>query len=170
MGLSKEQEQEQKQQMWEEVEAIGVVDDLKILIERLWKTINRFEKKLLTVYENNNELRQELKNKSRKIKIYISGPITGDPNAKAKFDKAQKKLAAPALEIINPFEIAEREGLDARGATWEEYMSADIRELVTADFIYMLPGWKQSRGARIERKLAKILKIGVIYEQEAGDD
>ena len=95
--------------------------------------------------------------------IYISGPITGDPNAKERFAKAQEHLEK-VWTVINPFEIPGTKEIDAAGGLWEEYMKKDIAALVEADFIYMLHGWRRSRGARLERKIAKALKIGVLYE------
>lgn len=107
----------------------------------------------------------DIKDLLKSKKIYISGPITGDPNAKARFAKVQNHLEK-VWTVINPFEIPGTKELDDRKATWEDYMKKDIAELVKADFIYMLKGWRRSRGARIERKIAKALKIGILYERK----
>jgi hypothetical protein len=100
--------------------------------------------------------------------IYISGPISKDPNAKARFEKVQNHLEK-VWTVINPFEIPGTKELDDRKATWEDYMKKDIAELVKVDFIYMLRGWRRSRGARIERKIAKALKIPILYQTKKQD-
>jgi len=92
------------------------------------------------------------------MKVYISGPITGikDLNRPA-FDKAYKMLTQPGIKPISPFNI------QCNNKTWTGYMKADIAELVTCDYIYMLHGWWHSKGASVEWLLAKVLKLSIIY-------
>ena len=99
------------------------------------------------------------------MKIYISGPITKDPNAKERFYKTQKRLENWCMvDVINVFNIPRHKELEENGGQWLDYMKIDIAELTKADFIYMLYGWRKSRGAKIERKIAKMLNIPVMYE------
>lgn len=98
----------------------------------------------------------------KKIRIYISGKITGDPNWREKFLKAEKKLLElhPHLidaEIFNPARVELPEF-----ATWDEIMKIDLMFLSDADYVYMLPDWSDSRGACIERGYATALNIAVI--------
>lgn len=77
------------------------------------------------------------------MRIYISGPITGIPNFKEIFDKAEEKLKAefPEAEIINPAMVV----LPA-SCTHEDYMRIDLMLLDLADAIYLLKGWDKSKG------------------------
>ena len=91
-------------------------------------------------------------------KIYISGKITGNPNYKADFEAAELALKIAGFQPVNP---AEEHLPD--GATWADYMRQDIKLLCDCDAIYMLNGWRESEGAKIEHKLARDLGIE-IYE------
>ena len=92
-------------------------------------------------------------------KIYISGKITDNPNYKAEFEAAELALKIAGFQPVNP---AEEHLPD--GATWADYMRHDIKLLCDCGAIYMLNGWKQSQGAKIEHKLARDLKLEIIYE------
>lgn len=89
------------------------------------------------------------------MKVYISGPMTGyeDYNFPA-FDDAAQKLTAFGHEVINP---ADNGVVD--GWSWSDYLRLDLRLLTECDAIVLLPGWAQSRGARLERHVAKELGL-----------
>ena len=92
-------------------------------------------------------------------KIYISGKITDNPNYKADFEAAELALKIAGFQPVNP---AEEHLPD--GATWADYMRHDIKLLCDCDAIYMLNGWRESAGAKIEHKLARDLGMEIIYE------
>ena len=92
-------------------------------------------------------------------KIYISGKITNNANYKADFEAAELALKIAGFQPVNP---AEEKLPD--GATWADYMRHDIKLLCDCDAIYMLDGWQESAGAKIEHKLARKLGIEIIYE------
>ena len=92
-------------------------------------------------------------------KIYISGKITNNANYKADFEAAELALKIAGFQPVNP---AEEKLPD--GATWADYMRHDIKLLCDCDAIYMLDGWQESAGAKIEHKLARNLGIEIIYE------
>ena len=48
--------------------------------------------------------------------------------------------------------------------TWKEYMQIDLRALRLCDSIYMMKGWRNSRGARIEHWFAKRIGLKVYYQ------
>lgn len=107
-------------------------------------------------------------------KVYISGPITGiDFGNRFAFSCARSALELCGHEVVDPSEVQ----LDDE-ASWADYMKADLKLLLDCDFIYMLEGWENSRGARLERELAENLGIEEIdldeeYErakQRAGED
>ena len=91
-------------------------------------------------------------------KVYISGKITGrEKEAEKEFAEAEKKLTAAGLTPVNPFSFNKD-----HDQTWESYMRVCIIELCKCNTIYMLPNWKDSRGARLEYKLAKKLGLHVL--------
>ncbi|WP_346236718.1 DUF4406 domain-containing protein [Niabella insulamsoli] len=93
------------------------------------------------------------------MKAYISGKITGsESDAEEKFQDAESKVAAMGLIPVNPMTINHEHDL-----TWESYMKEDLKALLDCQAIYMLPCWKDSKGATIEHNLALELGLTVIY-------
>lgn len=97
--------------------------------------------------------------------LYISGPMTGLPNYNyGAFFAAEAKLREKGLEVINP---AKHFGGDQTRKR-EDYIRADVAVLLRkATGIYMLPGWQNSAGARLERELAKQLMLDIHYAPDA---
>lgn len=90
--------------------------------------------------------------------VYISGPITHNPDYIVDFKRAEDTLKKTNVLPINPVSFSRP------GFSWDYYMRKDIRLLMGADVILMLRGWWRSKGARLERKIAKAIGIKVIYE------
>lgn len=91
-------------------------------------------------------------------RIYVSGPMTGLPELNfPAFHAAAAALRAAGFEVINPAEHEE-----APGKTWAEYLRKDIRLLMDCDAVALLPGWEQSKGARLERHIAIELGMTVL--------
>lgn len=84
------------------------------------------------------------------MKIYISGPMTGikDYNFPA-FNAAEKALLGYG---VNPA----KNGLPL-GLPWSTYLRADLKVLLECDAMLQLPGWMDSRGARLECSVADAL-------------
>lgn len=101
------------------------------------------------------------------MKVYISGKISGLPieEVKRKFHNAASLLESLELQPVNPLE----NGLDD-GSTWAQHMGRDIEMLLGCDGILMLDNWKQSRGAEIERLVAKKMEMYILYEEIVADD
>lgn len=95
--------------------------------------------------------------------LYLSGPMTGLPafNAPA-FRAVAIWYRALGYEVINPAEVQLPEG-----ATWSDFMRADIALMMSCTGIHMLPGWENSRGAVIEHDLAVALGFEVTFEPSA---
>lgn len=92
--------------------------------------------------------------------IYISGKITGDPDYEWKFQKAAETLVEAGWSywyIVNPA----RES--CRLWPWWRCMVHDLRLLWKCGYVAMLPDWNESRGARIEHWVARLLKKEIIY-------
>ncbi len=90
----------------------------------------------------------------RKERLYVSGPMTGmkDKNFPA-FMKASIALRRRGYLIINPAEL----DIGEPETTWEKCLQRDIRELMKCTGVATLPGWKKSRGAKLEVYIAKAL-------------
>lgn len=100
-----------------------------------------------------------------KKKIYLSGPITGVSDYREKFAKAEKAFA-DKYEVVNPVAIGEvlqrlRRELGAPEPEWKDYMKPCIQALVGCDAIVLLDGWKNSKGARLEKFIAEELMMYV---------
>lgn len=89
----------------------------------------------------------QVRRKGRRMKIYIAGKITGEPNYKEKFDIAATSLEAQGHIVLNPAELPE-------GMLPADYMRLRFAMIDTADAIYLLKGWYSSSGASIERNYA----------------
>lgn len=94
-----------------------------------------------------------MKNKT----VYISGPITGIDFYKDDFHRASKKLAAAGYIPIDPCSLPHEHEL-----SYEAYMREDLKALLDCDYIYMLPGWKDSMGADCEHGVAVLCGIEVL--------
>ena len=97
------------------------------------------------------------------MKIYISGKISG-----IDLTKTRKRFAAVAkvtkklgYEPVNPLE----NGLSEHDS-WEAHMLKDIVDLLQCKAIYMLQGWQDSKGARIEHYIATKIGMPIMYEIE----
>ena len=88
-------------------------------------------------------------------RIYLAGPMSGLPlyNYPA-FNAAAAQLRVMGYHVENPAENPEQ-------PSWAHYMRLAIGQLVTCDTVVLLPGWRKSKGARVERWLAKLLQIEI---------
>ena len=92
-------------------------------------------------------------------RVYISGSITKDPDYREHFRAAEEKLRRLGMKVFNPAKFEAD-----TDKSWEDYMRKDLAELTRCRAIYLLKGWKKSRGARIEYRIAKALGYMVIKE------
>lgn len=92
-------------------------------------------------------------------KIYIAGPMTGLPEFNyPAFNAAAAKLRAMGHTVLNP-----AENPVPPCGTWAGYMRMALAQLVQCDCVVLLPGWAESKGALIERKLAQVLGMDVVH-------
>ena len=97
----------------------------------------------------------------RKERVYISGAIAHHDivERKATFKAAGCYLSLKGYDAVNPFDNGVSDDAD-----WHEHMRADIRMLVDCDAIYMLRGWEQSKGAKLELDVASSCGLTVMFE------
>lgn len=92
--------------------------------------------------------------------VYISGPMTGYEDLNfPEFEKAADRLRQQGHVVISPHEI------DQPVKTWEACMKEDIKQLMRCSTVAVLPGWEQSKGARIEVELARSLGMRIIHAE-----
>lgn len=92
------------------------------------------------------------------MNIYISGPITSDPQGyREKFKAAEIDIRDAGHSPFNPVTFNERN----EGLTYEQLMANDLALLDLADAILVLDGWQNSCGSNREYgyALAKGMKI-----------
>lgn len=95
------------------------------------------------------------------MRIYISGPISGQLDYQMRFKAAESILKAAGYTPYNPAEILQNLPDDS---TWEEIMKIDIKLLDMCDGIYMMNGWRKSKGAGIEFEHACENKKLIMFE------
>lgn len=86
-------------------------------------------------------------------KVYISGPITNNPHYMEDFKAAEDELRGRGYEPVNPCKNT--------GDTYKELIDAGLKDLMTCDALYLLPGWQYSTGAQLELKYAQA--VGLKY-------
>ncbi len=99
-------------------------------------------------------------------RIYVSGPVTGiaDGNLPA-FERARHDVyeQRPGATVLLPHWFV------PAGADWQHAMRSCIETLVKCDAVALLPGWRDSHGARTEAGIAQMLGMA-LFEVYGGDD
>ena len=96
------------------------------------------------------------------MKVYSAGKITGNPDYYEQFAEAEKLLTEQGHAVINP--------VKADGFTYREYINMGLCQLFCCDAIYLLEGWKDSPGARLEHTYAKTVGLEIFYDEEDKED
>ena len=93
--------------------------------------------------------------------VYISGAITGTTDYEERFKAAEQQLREEGYDVMNPAAIS---ALLPKGMPWSAYMEVMLPLMKYCDAIYLLKGWHQSSGARIELEYAIKLGLDVMEE------
>lgn len=103
-----------------------------------------------------------------KLTIYIAGPIANTDDFVYRFGIARGEVALLGYQPVCPIELngvdgnSRKEDAENRRA----YLRSDIHALLECDGIYLLRGWENSRGARLEKLIADGLDLLVLYQPE----
>lgn len=93
-------------------------------------------------------------------RVYISGSITGTLDYIERFAKAEKDLKDQGYEVINPAELCR----SLPNLEHIQYMDLCMVALSFCENIYMLDGWQDSLGAKMEFDYAKFNGYAIGYE------
>jgi len=74
------------------------------------------------------------------VKIFLSGPISGDPEYKSKFNAVEEKLKAQGHLVWNP-------AMHPDGFEHYEYMAVCLPAVLFCDCVAFLEGWDESPGS-----------------------
>lgn len=139
---------------------------VKQLVECLQQNENRFRPMTAEVQNiphgriDLEPRREFLLQEERDRRIYIAGPMTGieDYNFPA-FNRAAGMLRESGWVVENPADHGVVEG-----ASWSDYLAYDLTRLGTCGAVYLLRGWQNSKGAKLEYLIAKELGMVIIEE------
>ena len=96
------------------------------------------------------------------MKVFISGPMSGKPNYNREaFFKAQEELEKHGYSVWNPAWLAYPNNTEF---TKDDMHIIDFAALRRCDAIYMLKGWKHSKGAQEECEYAIMRGLMIMYE------
>lgn len=97
--------------------------------------------------------------------IYISGKITDTTLQRekeniARFSEVSALLRDQGHEVHNPADFV------VEDYSWEQYLARDLKWIQdNKPSMYMMLGWEDSQGARLEWEFAKLLDLVIDYEQ-----
>ena len=102
------------------------------------------------------------------MKMYKRETIKRKKNADKLFARAEEKLELEGYEVVNPYKFGEylkkEYAKENKVPKYENYMRGDIELLINCDAIYLLENWGTSKGARLEKKIAEVLKMQIMTE------
>ncbi len=98
--------------------------------------------------------------------IYISGPMTNHLNYFAEFEAAEERLESKGFQPINPAKIL---ALLPSSVSYDQMMHICFALINISDGIYMMHGWMNSKGAKMELAYAFQNNKIEMYEDTFGN-
>ena len=90
--------------------------------------------------------------------IYIAGRMRGCPNYEKRFKEAEEELKKQGHVVLNPAMLP-------KGLAHTRYMPICLSMIDAADAVYMLYGWEDSEGAKVEKLYAEYNEKLIAYEK-----
>jgi hypothetical protein len=98
--------------------------------------------------------------------MYLSGPMTGiEKYNHDLFNKVAEEFRTAGFMVCSPSEFFDGDRTKER----KEYMREAVKYMLEADTIVLLPGWQESKGARLEAAIAAELDL-IVVEYVENDD
>lgn len=95
---------------------------------------------------------------------YISGPVTGIPELnRPQFMLAQRMLLSAGCSVFNPSHIDGPIDQLKGDEMWQYYMHYCVQAIPSCHSMLMLPDWQNSKGAKEEHRIAKMLGLVIYY-------
>jgi len=92
------------------------------------------------------------------VRLYLAGPMTSYPEFNyPAFNDAAARLREAGHDVVNPAENDNGES----GKEWSYYMRLDMHHVLSVEGVAVLPGWEDSRGARLEVVVAVSLGLPI---------
>lgn len=96
--------------------------------------------------------------------VYLSGPMTGLPDYnRAAFNLREEAFKAKGYCVLNPARISEKAGPEH---AYEWFLKRALQLMLQADAVYVFGDVTHSRGVDVELRLARELKMPVVFESE----
>lgn len=100
------------------------------------------------------------------MKVYLSGPMKGNDDFQRLFGNIAEAIRkVPRWECFNPAEKAENVE-DATPAEHQRALRGCLRMVISSEVVVALPGWEESRGARLEVFVAAELGIKILFPEQ----
>lgn len=99
-------------------------------------------------------------------RVYVAGPISNCPDYMIRFGDAKSRLLLNGYEVVNPAQMCLSLPVSF---THDQYMKICMAALECCDTIYLLNGWQNSVGAKIEAEYALFNNYTMIEEGSKDD-
>ena len=98
------------------------------------------------------------------MRIYISGKVTGTSDYRFRFLSAERLLRSKGFDVINPVAV---NAMLPKDTDYMQYINMGLQLLSDCDALYLLEGWKDSKGASLEKAYAECMGIHILHEDIA---
>jgi len=91
--------------------------------------------------------------REKNMKVYVAGKITGNENFKKDFQKAKEQLEKmiPNVSLLNPSDLPS-------GMSSADYMRICFSMIDTAEVVFFMKNYVESKGALLERQYCTYIR------------